>query len=64
VTIEATATGVRVAWPVSATGFRLTSAATLGGGWSDVNAPVIEVNGQNTVNLSASADAAFFRLQK
>lgn len=64
VTIEATATGVRVAWPASATGFRLTSAAALGGGWSDVNAPVIEVNGQNTVNLSASADAAFFRLQK
>lgn len=64
VTIEATATGVRVAWPVSASGFRLTSAATLGGSWSDVNAPVIEVNGQNTVNLSASADAAFFRLQK
>jgi hypothetical protein len=64
VTIESTATGVRVAWPVSATGFRLTSAATLGGAWSDVNAPVIEVNGQNTVNLSAAADAAFFRLQK
>lgn len=64
VTIEATAGGVRVAWPASAAGFRLTSASTLGGGWSDVNAPVIEVNGQNTVNLSASADAAFFRLQK
>jgi len=62
--IEATASGVRVSWPATATGFVLRSATALAGGWTEVNAPVIEVNGQNTVNLGATAETLFFRLQK
>jgi hypothetical protein len=62
--IEATASGVRVSWPVSATGFGLRSATAIGGSWTEVNAPVVEVNGQHTVNLGTSAEALFFRLQK
>ncbi len=62
--IEATASGVRVSWPAASTGFGLRSAPTIGGSWTEVNAPVIEVNGQNTVNLGATAETLFFRLQK
>ena len=62
--IEATASEVRVSWPASSRGFGLRSATALGGIWTDVNAPVVEVNGQNTVILGTTAETLFLRLQK
>ncbi len=62
--ITATPNGVRVAWPISATGYRLTSSNSLTGQYGDVNAPVVVDGDWNTVNLAASANAQFYRLTR
>lgn len=63
--VTSVAAGVRLAWPKSATGYRLTSATSLTAtSWTDVNAPVVEVGELNTVTVPASAAVEFFRLQR
>lgn len=56
---------VQLSWPTTATGFRLHSASSVTGAtWVPVNAPVKIEGDRNTVTLSPSASAEFFRLQK
>lgn len=62
--IVPTTTGIRISWPATATGYGLQASPELVGAWTLVNAPVVEVNGESVVNLSAGANVQFYRLQK
>jgi len=62
--ISPAASGVRIAWPKSAAGFRLTGSGSLAGEYLDVNAPVVEDGESNTVTLEAAAAAQFYRLTR
>lgn len=53
---------VRLSWPTAATGFRLTSAPTVGGPYTDDTAPVVVDGDQNVVRVAASGAARFYRL--
>ena len=55
---------VRLGWPVSAEGYRLQSAATLGDTWQDAPEPVVIVGDQRTVTIAAAGAARYFRLSE
>jgi hypothetical protein len=53
---------IRIAWPVSFTGFRLESTSTLPGGWAAVaTAPTVEAN-ENVVLEASGSGRKFYRL--
>src|SRR5439155_20335292 len=60
----ATGNTVRFSWPTSATGFVLQSTASLPGGWTDVNLPVVIVGTENVVTDTIGTGNKFYRLQK
>ncbi|MDB6037313.1 MAG: hypothetical protein JWM99_1154, partial [Verrucomicrobiales bacterium] len=65
--ITASRTGqlIRLAWPVTATGYRLQSITTLGGTWADSALPTTVVGTDNVATDSTSVGAArFYRLIK
>lgn len=51
--------GVQLRWPATAAGFRLQRSATLGGAWSDENAPIVVDGADNTVTVPAEGIALF-----
>jgi hypothetical protein len=53
---------IELSWPTAASAFILQRAETIDGEWSDVDEPVVPVNDQNTVIISAEGNQAFFRL--
>jgi hypothetical protein len=53
---------VRISWPSAATGFRLTSAATVNGPYADQPSPIIVEGDRNVVVLVVEGAARFFRL--
>jgi hypothetical protein len=54
----------QVAWPVVATGFTLQSSGNPVSGWQDVLAPVVNVGGEHTVNVTTTGAPKFYRLKK
>lgn len=57
---------LRLAWPLSATGYVLQRATTLSGqgDWQDIPEPPLAENEQNVYLISAGANFGFFRLKK
>ena len=55
-------TGITLAWPLAASNYGLRSSADLNGSWLSVPGTPVVVNGQNTITLPTSTDAAFYRL--
>ncbi len=67
ITAKLSAGKVVIAWPTTATGFRLQQAAALpaqAAGWTDVTAPAVENSGNWEVQIEATASQTFFRLVK
>jgi hypothetical protein len=63
--IARNASGIVLAWPASAVGFRLQSASNLAGNlWSNSSAGVVMTNGENRATASVAGAQQFFRLSK
>jgi hypothetical protein len=55
---------VRIAWPVSATGYTLKKSGALPGGWVDADLPVGTEGSESVAYASASESPQFYRLSK
>lgn len=56
--------GLRISWPVTASGFVLFSAAGLGAPWEPVSESVLSSSGEQSVVIVPEASSRFFRLAK
>jgi hypothetical protein len=53
---------IELSWPSAASDFILQRAGAIVGEWFDVDEPVVPVNDQNTVTISAEGSQGYFRL--
>lgn len=62
--IARSASGVTLSWPASATGYQLQSSPALGAGaaWTAVATPPVTADGMNSVAVTVSGTAQFYRL--
>lgn len=63
-TISASGTGVRIAWPASASSVTLVEADNLGSAWQDVTLPVVIEGSERVVYAPAAAARRFYALRK
>jgi subtilisin family serine protease len=56
--------GIRIAWPVSATGFVLQETSSPRGNWTNSSASVVVQGNENVAAIATTGTAKFYRLRK
>ena len=63
-TVSRAGNGIRVAWPVSATGFVLQETILPAGNWTNSSAAVVVQGNENVAVIATTGTAKFYRLRK
>ena len=63
-TVSQAGNGIRVAWPVSATGFVLQETSSPPGSWANSSAAVVVQGNENVAVIATTSTLKFYRLQK
>jgi hypothetical protein len=63
-TISRADNGIRVAWPVSATGFVLQETISPPGSWTNSSAAVVVQGNESVATIATAGTVKFYRLRK